>query len=88
MRDERVILLDNDEVCAPVAAADYYRQRLEETEKELAAVEELLKIYKKYFDDITSLHDCNDCEKKYNLCEYRPKVNEYARINCPLWVEW
>ena len=35
------------------------------------------------YDDIMSLHDCNDCEKKD--CQYKPKPGQMVRINCPLW---
>lgn len=35
------------------------------------------------YDEIMSLHDCNDCEKKD--CQYKPKLGQMVRINCPLW---
>ena len=35
------------------------------------------------YDEIMSLHDCNDCEKKN--CPYKPKPGQMVRFNCPLW---
>lgn len=45
-----------------------------------------LEQYKKFFDDITNSHDCNDCSKT-KICRYVPKWGELVRINCPLWGE-
>lgn len=36
------------------------------------------------FKRITSLPDCNTCEKKHD-CEYCPELGEPTRLNCPLW---
>lgn len=37
-----------------------------------------------YYVRITSYHDCNDCGEK--TCQYKPRLGETTRINCPLWV--
>ena len=37
----------------------------------------------KAYDNIMSLHDCNDCGRKD--CPYAPKAGQMVRINCPLW---
>ena len=34
-------------------------------------------------DQILSLPDCNDCQRQG--CEYKPRVGENVRNNCPLW---
>ena len=39
--------------------------------------------YKVYFMDVSSKPDCNTCEKKG--CEYRPRVGDTVRANCPLY---
>lgn len=36
-----------------------------------------------YFERVSKLPDCNTCSDK--SCEYRPKLGESTRINCPLW---
>jgi hypothetical protein len=38
-----------------------------------------------YYERIAPLPDCNTCGKR--KCEYRPKLGETVRINCPLWIE-
>ena len=40
-----------------------------------------------YYYRISALHDCNDCGKNPNDCEYIPRCGEHTRINCPLWQE-
>lgn len=42
-----------------------------------------LESYESYFKQVSSLNDCNNCKKRD--CEYRPKLGENVRINCPLW---
>lgn len=42
--------------------------------------------YKEFYEDITALHDCNDCEIK-GVCKFSPKHGQHVRINCPLWVK-
>lgn len=39
--------------------------------------------YKIFFDDVSSKPDCNTCASKQ--CEYRPRIAETTRFNCPLW---
>lgn len=34
---------------------------------------------------IESLPNCNDCKRQG--CEYKPKLGELVRFNCPLWKE-
>ena len=38
-----------------------------------------------YVDNISRLPDCNTCLKN-STCEFRPKLGEYCRINCPAWI--
>lgn len=40
--------------------------------------------YRKFYDRIAPLHDCNDCADR-RKCKYQPKIGEVTRINCPLW---
>jgi len=50
------------------------------------AIEELLyerDKYKAYFDNVSSLPDCNVCLKQ-SVCEFVPAWGENTRINCPL----
>ena len=50
------------------------------------AIEELLferDQYKAYFDNVSSLPDCNVCLKQ-SVCEFVPAWGENTRINCPL----
>lgn len=42
--------------------------------------------YKEFYEDITALHDCNDCGIK-GVCKFSPEPGQMVRINCPLWVE-
>lgn len=42
--------------------------------------------YKDFYEDITALHDCNDCGIK-GICKFSPEPGQMVRINCPLWVE-
>lgn len=52
-------------------------------EKELEQVRAERETYKMFFDDVTGKPDCNDCGRFE--CEYKPKVGETTRFNCPLW---
>lgn len=52
-------------------------------EKELEQVKAERETYKMFFDDVTGKPDCNDCGRFE--CEYKPKVGETTRFNCPLW---
>jgi predicted nuclease with TOPRIM domain len=54
-------------------------KRLDELEQVKAERE----TYKMFFDDVTGKPDCNDCGRLE--CEYKPKVGETTRFNCPLW---
>lgn len=36
-----------------------------------------------YYDRVSSYDDCNNCKRKE--CEYKPRLGEMVRINCPLW---
>jgi len=50
------------------------------------AIDELLTErdnYKAYFDNVSSLPDCNVCLKQ-GVCEFVPAYGENTRINCPL----
>ena len=39
--------------------------------------------YKIFFDDVSKKPNCNDCA---NIeCQYRPRIGETVRFNCPLW---
>lgn len=46
----------------------------------------LLSDYKDFYEDITALHDCNDCGIRCK-CKFAPDPGQMVRINCPLWVE-
>ena len=48
--------------------------------EQVKAERDALKIY---FDDLSSKPDCNTCAKKQ--CEYKPRVGQTVRANCPLW---
>lgn len=61
------------------AAAD----ALEQLQAELERVRVERDAYKVYFMDVSSKPDCNTCEKKG--CEYRPRVGDTVRANCPLY---
>ena len=37
----------------------------------------------RYTHRVSSYNNCNNCRKKH--CEYKPRVGENVRINCPLW---
>lgn len=39
--------------------------------------------YKTYFNDLSSKPCCNTCENKD--CEYKPRVGDTVRANCPLY---
>lgn len=51
--------------------------------QEIAGVLHKLADIVRAYDDIKSLHDCNDCGKRD--CQYRPLLGQMVRINCPLW---
>lgn len=42
--------------------------------------------FKIHSEGVSKLPDCNNCGKRID-CQYLPRLGEYARINCPLWVE-
>lgn len=42
--------------------------------------------YKSFYEDITALHNCNECGIK-GVCKFSPKPGQMVHINCPLWVE-
>ena len=46
----------------------------------LYKIADIIRVY----DEIMSLHDCNDCGRKH-CCPYVPKAGQMVRINCPLW---
>ena len=56
---------------------------LEQLQAELERVRVERDAYKVYFMDVSSKPDCNTCEKKG--CEYRPRVGDTVRANCPLY---
>lgn len=37
-------------------------------------------------NDMTEMHNCNDCEKT-RVCPYAPMPGMPVRWNCPLWEE-
>lgn len=39
--------------------------------------------YKMFFDEVSSLPDCNTCADRD--CKYMPKPGQVTRFNCPLW---
>lgn len=39
--------------------------------------------YKQFFDEVSSLPDCNTCADRD--CKYMPKPGQVTRFNCPLW---
>ena len=41
--------------------------------------------YKVHSRKVARLPDCNDCTRKD--CQYKPRLGEYTRINCPLHVK-
>ncbi|WP_457791419.1 hypothetical protein [Anaeromassilibacillus sp. SJQ-5] len=47
---------------------------------------EICGLYREFYDDITALHDCDDCGIK-SKCKFAPEPGQMVRINCPLWVE-
>lgn len=56
---------------------------LEQLQAELERVRVERDTYKVYFMDVSSKPDCNTCEKRG--CEYRPRVGDTVRANCPLY---
>ena len=56
---------------------------LEQLQAELERVRVERDAYKVYFMDASSKPDCNTCEKRG--CEYRPRVGDTVRANCPLY---
>lgn len=42
--------------------------------------------YKREFERLMSLPNCNDCKHRTsNACGHAPRIGETVRINCPLW---
>ena len=58
-------------------------EALEQLQAELERVRVERDAYKVYFMDVSSKPDCNTCEKRG--CEYRPRVGDTVRANCPLY---
>lgn len=56
---------------------------LEQLQAELERVRVERDAYKVYFMDVSSKPDCNTCKKR--SCEYRPRVGDTVRTNCPLY---
>ena len=56
---------------------------LEQLQAELRQVRVERDAYKIYFIAVSSKPDCNTCEKRG--CEYRPRVGDTVRANCPLY---
>lgn len=44
-------------------------------------------VYKGAFERLMELPNCNDCALNASSysCNYRPRIGENARINCPMW---
>lgn len=58
-------------------------EAIEKLQSEIEQVKAERETYKMFFDDVTGKPDCNDCGRFE--CEYKPKVGETTRFNCPLW---
>ena len=56
---------------------------IEQLQAELRQVRVERDAYKIYFIAVSSKPDCNTCEKRG--CEYRPRVGDTVRANCPLY---
>lgn len=56
---------------------------LEQLQAELERVRVERDAYEVYFMAVSSKPDCNTCEKMG--CEYRPRVGDTVRANCPLY---
>lgn len=52
--------------------------------KKVNSLEDQLEAYKTFYEDVATKDDCNTCQKRN--CEYRPKLGETTRFNCPLWL--
>ena len=78
-RTYKVTLEDIDCAGSPHQAAE----AIEKLQSELEQVKAERETYKMFFDDVTGKPNCNDCGRLE--CEYRPKVGETTRFNCPLW---
>lgn len=65
------------------AACNQLAEAIEKLQSELEQVKAERETYKMFFDDVTGKPDCNDCGRLE--CEYKPKVGETTRFNCPLW---
>lgn len=68
--------------CIPRMTADA-ATALEQLQAELERVRVERDAYKVYFMAVSSKPDCNTCEKMG--CEYRPRVGDTVRANCPLY---
>lgn len=66
-----------------ISKIDKLKVEKSKLEKELEQVKAERETYKMFFDDVTGKPDCNDCGRLE--CEYKPKVGETTRFNCPLW---
>ena len=44
-------------------------------------------VYKGEFERLMELPNCNDCALNASSysCNYRPRIGENVRINCPMW---
>ena len=58
-------------------------EALEQLQAELERVRVERDAYEVYFMAVSSKPDCNTCEKRG--CEYRPRVGDTVRANCPLY---
>lgn len=64
-------------------ACSKWERKCGELEKQLAEVTLRREILRTFYNDIVSKPDCNTCKNKN--CEYRPKLGDLTRFNCPLW---
>lgn len=75
--------LQNWDGIKPDREIDCAIEGLKALQAELERVRVERDTYKVYFMDVSSKPDCNTCEKKG--CEYRPRVGDTVRANCPLY---
>lgn len=70
--------------CDKQSICDSAIELVEQQAKEIEQLKDELGPLRVYAKHIAQQPDCNDCAKKE--CMYRPKLGEYVRKNCPLWL--
>ena len=58
-------------------------ERAESAEARVKKAEYERDCYKIFFYDVNTKNNCNNCEE--TGCQYRPRLGETVRFNCPLW---